>query len=181
MKDVISNQGLDYNSNVSSIKKKKAVHNLKISYYVKNNKLENIYKEKILDLEKEMTYTKECLQTAIEENEIWREEFYSANEALLNINIRYQNKIQELADLDNDMTNFLNSTNIGTIFLDSNLCIRKFTPSITKEIYLTTQDIGRPVHDISHNLINDELNKGTVEVMNSLKSSEKEVESKNGS
>jgi PAS domain S-box-containing protein len=181
MKNVISNHSLDYKNNVSSIKKKRTINNLKVSYYVKNNKLENIFKEKIVDLEKEMRDTKECLKTAIEENEIWREEFYTANEALLNINIRYQNKIQELADMDNDMTSFLNSTNIGTIFLDSNLCISKFTPSITKEIYLTTQDIGRPIHDISHNLINDELNKGIVQVMNSFKAFEKEIESKNGS
>lgn len=158
--------------------------------------------EKILELDKELMYTKECLQTATEENEITREEqqsaneelhasneelhctneeFHSTNEELLKINSQYQQKIQQLADLDNDMTNFLNSTKIGTIFLDSNLCIRKFTPSITKEINLKAQDIGRPMDHISNNLINDELNKGVIGVMNSLMSSEKEIRSKNGS
>ena len=109
------------------------------------------------------------------------EEFQSANEELLIINTRYQNKIKELAELHNDMTNYLNSTNIGTIFLDANLCVRKFTPSVTKEINLKGQDIGRPMHHITHNLIYDELNMGATKVMNSHMPSEKEIQSKNGS
>lgn len=202
MKNVISNNNLDYEYDVSSIKKVKAQDILKSNDYAKNKDLIKKLEEKILKLDKELTYTKECLQTATEENEITREElqsineelhatneelhntneeFHSANEELLKINTQYQHKIHELADLDNDMTNFLNSTNIGTIFLDSNLCIRKFTPSITKEINLKVQDIGRPMEHISHNLIYDELNKGAAEVMNSLMSSEKEIQSRNGS
>lgn len=196
MKNVILDKNLDFKYDVSSNKKIKALS------IFKNSDLNNKMNEKIISLEKELKYTKECLQTAIEESEVSREElqsaneeflasneelqstneeFYTVNEELLKINTRYQNKIQELADMDNDMTNFLNSTNIGTIFLDSNLCVRKFTSSITKEINLKAQDIDRPMQHISHNLINDELNNGANEVMNSLMSSEKEIQSKNGS
>jgi signal transduction histidine kinase len=135
-----------------------------------------------------LQYTKECLQSAIEEQIVYNEELQSTNEEyqsvnqeLLKINEQYQNKNQELADLYNDMTNFSNSTDIGTIFLDVNLCIRKFTPSITKEINLKAQDIGRPMNHLCHNFINDELNIGSMEVMNSHRSSEKEIKSKNGS
>ncbi len=170
--------------------------------WVEKHDLENKLKERMLDLEKELMYTKGCLQTAIEEGEISRIELQSANRKLLNFNeelqstneelqslneelmitnTQYQHKIQELADLDNDMTNVLNSINIGTVFLDANLCIRKFTPSITKEINLKAQDIGRPMHHITHNLIHDELYKGVTEVVHSLLPSEKEIQSKNGS
>jgi PAS domain S-box-containing protein len=79
----------------------------------------------------------------------------------------------------NDMTNFLNSTTIGTIFLDSNLCVRKFTPAITKEVNLIEQDIGRPISHISHNLKNEDLVKVSREVMDSLVPIEKEIWSSN--
>lgn len=157
--------------------------------------------ERISDLEQELQYTKESLQTSIEELETsseelqaaneellvsneelqsTNEELQSVNEELLIVNSQYQYKIQELADLNNDMINFLNSTNIGTIFLDTNLCVRKFTPAVTKEINLIEQDIGRPISHISHNLINEDIINESREVISNLTSIEKEVESTNG-
>jgi len=185
---------MDYNNNASFI--------IKTKDYIEGNDSQDKLNQRIIELENSLKYSNECLRTAIEECEIssqelqsvneellvsneelqqTNEEFQSITEELMIINGRYQNKIQELADLDSDMKNYLNSTNIGTIFLDSDLCIRRFTPSITKEINLKAQDIGRPMHDISHNLIDDELNNGANEIMNGLMPSEKEIQSKNGS
>ena len=156
--------------------------------HIGENDLEKKLNERILQLEEELQYTKECLQTSNEEHLVYdeelvsiNEEYQSANDELLKINTQYQYKNKELDDLYNDMTNYLNSTDIGTIFLDENLCIRKFTPSICKEINLKEQDIGRPMNHIVSNLINDELNMSASEVLNSHMSSEKEIESKNGS
>jgi two-component system CheB/CheR fusion protein len=155
---------------------------------------------RISDLEQELQYTKESLQISIEEIETSSEELQSANEELLVsneelhstneelqsvnqelmvVNTQYQYKIQELADLNNDMTNFLNSTTIGTIFLDSNLCVRKFTPAVTKEVNLIEQDLGRPISHISHNLINEDLVKESRNVMDNLIPIEKEIQSTN--
>ncbi|MBU3097905.1 MULTISPECIES: ATP-binding protein [Clostridium] len=150
--------------------------------------LEKKLNEKIMRLENELQHTKECLQSSNEEHLVYNEELLSANEEfkavndeLLKINTQYQHKNQELSDLYSDVTNYLNSTDIGTIFLDEKLCIRKFTPSITKEINLKVQDIGRPMQDISNNLINDDLNIGAIEVLSSHMLYEKEIQSKNGS
>jgi two-component system CheB/CheR fusion protein len=147
----------------------------------------NKYKEKIQQLEEELQHTKECLQTSNEEQLVYNEELLSTNEEiksvnneLMKINIQYQQKNEELADLYNDMKNYLNSTDIGTIFLDENLCIRKFTPSITKEINLKGKDIGRPLNHLVSNLINDDLNIGAGEVLSSGMMFEKETQSKNG-
>lgn len=157
--------------------------------------------ERINDLEQELQYTKESLQTSIEEIETSSEELQSANEELLVsneelhstneelqsvneelivVNTQYQYKIQELADLNNDMTNFINSTTIGTIFLDTNLCVRKFTPAVTREINLLEQDINRPINHISHNLIGEDIIKTSEEVMESLIPVEREVKSSHG-
>jgi len=158
------------------------------SEYIWKNDLEKKLNERIKQLEEELQSTKESLQTSNEEQLVYNEELLSTNEEyqavnneLLKINDQYQNKNKELADLYDDMTNYLNSADIGTIFLDENLCIRKFTPSITKEINLKVQDIGRPMHHISTNLINDDLNIGASEVLSSHMSYEKEIKSKNGS
>jgi len=177
MKNIISSISLNYkNDNVDE------------NEYIGKSDLEKKLNERIIQLEKELQYAKECLQTSNEEHLVYNEELLSTNEEiqsvndeLLKINIQYRYKNQELDDLYNDMTNYLNSGDIGTIFLDENLCIRKFTPSITKEINLKAQDIGRPMHHISNNLINDDLNRGAREVLNSHISSEKEIQSKNGS
>lgn len=161
--------------------------NVNKNEYIGKYALEKKLNERIIQLEKELQYTKECLQASNEEHLVYNEELQSTNEEyqavndeLLKINIQYQCKNQELADLYNDMTNYLNSADIGTVFLDENLCIRKFTPSITKEINLKEQDIGRPMHHLSNNLINDDLNVIASEVLISNMLCEREVESTNG-
>lgn len=162
--------------------------------------MEKKLNERITDLEHELQYTKESLQTAIEEIETsveelqcaneellvsneelknTNEELKSVNEELLKLNSQYQQKIQELADANNDMANFINSNNMGTIFLDTDLCIRRFTPAATKEINLMDQDIGRPISHISHNLGNEDLIKDSMEVLSSLIPREIEVHSCN--
>ncbi|MCB2294243.1 PAS domain-containing protein [Clostridium algoriphilum] len=176
MKNIMPNISMHYKND--SVDKNK---------YIGQHDLEKKLNERIIQLEEELQYTKECLQTSNEEHLVYNEELQSINEEyqavndeLLKINTQYQYKNQELADLYDDMTNYLDSADIGTIFLDENLCIRKFTPSITKEINLKEQDIGRPMNHISNNLINDDLNMGASEVLNSHMSYEKEIQSKNG-
>jgi signal transduction histidine kinase len=43
----------------------------------------------------------------------------------------------------------LNSTSIATLFLDTRLCIRRFTPAAVKLFSLIPSDIGRPIADIA--------------------------------
>jgi len=176
MKNIITIADLNYK-----------IDNAYINEYTGKNDLEIELNQRILKLEEELQYTKECLQVSNEEHLVYNEELQSANEEyqatneeLLRINAQYQYKIKELDDANNDMTNYLNSADIGTIFLDENLCIRKFTPRITKEINFKEQDIGRPMNHIVSNLINDDLNIGASEVLSSHKSYEKEIQSKNG-
>ena len=177
MKDIMPIVSLDYSDdNINKIE------------YIKKYNSQKKLNDRITQLEDELQYTKECLQASNEEHLVYNEELLSANEEfksvndeLLKINIQYQYKNQELKDLYNDMMNYLNSTDIGTVFLDENLCIRKFTPNITKEINLRVQDIGRPMRDIVSNLVNDDLNIGAMKVLNNHNLYEKEIQSKNGS
>ena len=52
------------------------------------------------------------------------------------------------------MEHLLNGTDVATLFLDRQLCIRKFTPRIAETFRVIPQDVGRPLrtfaHDLSH-------------------------------
>ncbi|HCS54621.1 MAG TPA: chemotaxis protein CheR [Planctomycetaceae bacterium] len=146
-----------------------------------NMDLDQASKEQLLALESELLYTKENLQSTVEEMETsneelqatneelvasneelqsTNEELHSVNEELYTVNAEYQKKIAELMELTADMDNLLHSTEVGVIFLDRELCIRKYTPKIGETFHLLPMDIGRRVdsfaHNIDHpNLVND--------------------------
>jgi two-component system CheB/CheR fusion protein len=155
----------------------------------------------IKDLEHELFHAKESLQTTIEELETSNEEFQasneelivaneelqstneelqSVNEELMAVNNEYQYKIQELTEMNNDMSNLFLSSNIATLFLDNNMNIRKFTPAITSEINLMDFDIGRPLSDITHQLKYDYLLVDAKRVLHTFTSIENEIQSKSG-
>lgn len=129
--------------------------------------------ERIVELEQELEHSKENLQATIEELETsneelqstneelvasneelqsTNEELHSVNEELYTVNTEHQNKIEELTELTNDMDNLLRSTEIGTVFLDATLHIRKFTPAMTETMNLLPRDLGRPIEHLAHNI-----------------------------
>ena len=78
------------------------------------------------------------------------------------------------------MKNLLDSTRIATLFLDSQLRIRRFTSEATKIINLIQSDVGRPVNHIVSNLEQDTLSRDAQEVLDSLVSKERAVRTKDG-
>ncbi|MGM0501201.1 MAG: chemotaxis protein CheB [Bacillota bacterium] len=157
--------------------------------------------DRIDELEKELDYTKENLQSTIEELEAsnqelqatneellaaneelqsTNEELESVNEELITVNSEHQEKIEELTRLNNDINNLLKSTNIGTIFLDEDLRIRKFTPVVKDNFNLKDRDVGRPLHDISHSIKYEGLFTDCEEVLETLIPKQTRVEARNG-
>lgn len=163
---------------------------------------------RVLDLEQELNSTKESLQTTIEELETSneelkstneelqstneelqstneeletsKEELQSINEELITVNAELQIKLDELSEAHNDITNLLASTDIATVFLDSQLQIKRFTPAIAPVVSLIAGDIGRPISHLANNLQDEQLTQDAKEVLGTLASKEKEVRSKNG-
>ena len=105
--------------------------------------------EELQTTNEEQQATNEELMAANEELQSTNEELQSTNEELYTVNTEYQSKIQELSELNTDIDNLLRSTDIGTLFLDRNLLIRKFTPAARDVIKVREGDIGRPIDDIS--------------------------------
>jgi len=159
------------------------------------------FHEQYAELERELVLTKENLQATIEELETSNEELQSTNEELIasneelqstneelqsvneelyTVNTEYQHKIDELVQLNNDINNLLNNTDVGTLFLDNQLKIRRYTPVITKLINIIEMDIGRPIHHLSRNSDYPNLIEDIEEVQRTLIPKEVEIRVKCG-
>jgi two-component system CheB/CheR fusion protein len=131
--------------------------------------------EELKSANEEMQSTNEELQSTNEELETSREELQSVNEELMTVNSELQAKIEQLTDVENDLKNLLDNINIGTVFLDRHLTIRRFTRDATRIYRLVTSDVGRPLADIKSNLEDDDLTGVAETVLGSLVSCEREV------
>jgi two-component system CheB/CheR fusion protein len=91
----------------------------------------------------------EELQSANEELETSKEELQSLNEELSTVNHELLEKVNELDVANNDILNLIASTEIATLFLDTDLHIQRFTPPTTALFNLRLTDLGRPLGDIT--------------------------------
>jgi len=108
--------------------------------------------EELKSSNEEMQSVNEELQSTNEELETSREELQSINEELSTVNSELQTKVSDLFRANNDMNNLLAGTGIGTIFVDFQLRIIRFTPMVTSIVNLIESDLGRPVGHIVYNL-----------------------------
>lgn len=136
--------------------------------------------EELKSTNEELQSTNEELQSTNEEIETSKEELQSLNEESLTVNAELQSRIDQLSVINDDMKNLLDSTNIATIFLDTDLCIRRFTPKIASIISLAVMDTGRPIKHFASNLIDVDLTKYAEQVLDNLAVKEVEVQSNNG-
>ncbi len=109
--------------------------------------------EELKSTNEELQSTNEELQSTNEELTTSREEMQSLNEELQTVNAEQQSKMDELARINNDMRNLLNSTEIVTVFLDNDLHVRRFTSGANKLFKLIPGDVGRPLSDIASDLL----------------------------
>jgi two-component system CheB/CheR fusion protein len=104
-----------------------------------------------------MQATNEELVASNEELQSTNEELHSVNEELYTVNAEYQQKIAELKELNTDMAHLLEGTDVGTVFLDAELRIRRFTSRIAGVFRIQPFDVGRRISDFSHNIERPQL------------------------
>jgi two-component system, chemotaxis family, CheB/CheR fusion protein len=119
-------------------------------------------------------------RAAGEELETGREEIQSINEELTAINQEHQSTIEELKRSNDDLQNLIESTEIGTIFLDRNMRVRRFTPAAAAIFNFTPSDQGRRLSDITHKLGYPNFYDDVERVLATLERAENEVESDSG-
>jgi len=108
--------------------------------------------EELKSTNEELQSTNEELQSSNEELETSKEELQSLNEETITVNSELNAKIEQLTNIQNDMKNLLDSVGTGTLFLDHQLVIRRYTSAAVKVYRLIGSDVGRPLSDITSNL-----------------------------
>ena len=163
--------------------------------------LDGVSLDRINELEEELQYTKENLQSTVEEMETTNEELqatneelvasneelqstneelHSVNEELYTVNAEHQKKITELTELTDDMDNLLRSTEVGTIFVDRELTIRKLTPQIAHVFQLVPQDVGRTLNAFTHSIKHESLMDDVQRVIELEEAFELDVQDRHG-
>ena len=117
----------------------------------------------------------EELQSANEELETSREEVQSVNEELTTVNGELAHRVQELTRATSDLKNFLESTQIASVFLDNEMRVMNFTPAITQVLHLVETDAGRPISHIKAKIPIEELYDDVRRVLRTLASIEREL------
>ena len=135
--------------------------------------LDSVSRDRLRTLETELAYSRETLQATIEELETsneemqatneelvaaneelqsTNEELHSVNEELYTVNAEYQQKIAELKEANADIQHLLEGTDVGTLFLDRDLRIRRYTAKMASVFRIQSHDVGREISDFSHNI-----------------------------
>ncbi len=118
----------------------------------------------------------EELQSANEELETSKEELQSVNEELTTVNGELAHRVHELTRATSDLKNFLESTQIATVFLDNDLKVMNFTPAVTEIFHLVETDIGRPIAHIKSRIPFEDLQEDARRVLRTLNSVERAVQ-----
>lgn len=161
----------------------------------------DVSRDQIRQLEDDLRYSRENLQSTIEELETsneelqatneeliasneelqsTNEELHSLNEELYSVNSEHQRKIEELAELNRDMNHLLENTDVATVFLDSELKIRRFTSRVREVFELIDEDVGRSIHVFGSKLRIDDLVERLTDVLQTGSPYEREVQSSDG-
>src|SRR5262249_8404093 len=127
----------------------------------------------------ELQSINEEYRSTSEELETSKEELQSINEELQTANTELKLKLEAISRAHSDLQNLLAATDFGTLFLDSNLRIKRFTVRATDLFSITPSDEGRPISDFSHQLEYDELIQDTRRVLSDLVPIRKEIHSRN--
>ncbi|MGB9178625.1 MAG: CheR family methyltransferase [Pyrinomonadaceae bacterium] len=128
----------------------------------------------------ELQAINEELRSTAEELETSKEELQSVNEELTTVNQELKIKIEELSQANDDFRNLMNSTDIGTIFLDRALRLKLFTPRARDIFNLIPSDIGRPLSHITTQLADADLLADLERVLASLQPVQREVLTREG-
>ena len=145
-----------------------AVHDLEIA----NEEHKAIHQE-AMSANEEFQTTNEELMTS-------REELQSLNEELTALNSQLQETLERQRSTSNDLQNILDSSGVATLFLDSDLNIRFFTPAAKSLFRVIATDIGRPLADLSPLAVDRDLLADARVVLTSLAPLGREIETDGG-
>jgi two-component system CheB/CheR fusion protein len=136
--------------------------------------------EELRAANEELQSINEEYRSTSEELETSKEELQSINEELQTVNSELKLKLEAISRAHSDLQNLVAATEIGTLFLDSRLRIKRFTDRVTDLFRITLSDEGRPITDFAHQLEYEDLVKDARAVLADLTPIRREIRSRNG-
>jgi two-component system CheB/CheR fusion protein len=136
--------------------------------------------EELKAANEEIQSANEELQSTNEELETAKEELQSTNEELATVNDELENRNQDLGEANSDLTNLLASVNLPILILGPDLCIRQFTPQAQRLLNLIAGDLGRPIGNIKPNLEIPDLEERVNAVIDQVSAQEFELQDRDG-
>src|SRR5208337_4732168 len=137
--------------------------------------------EELRAANEELQSINEEYRSTAEELETSREELQSINEELQTVNAELKTKLESVSRAHSDVQNLMAATDVGILFLDTQLRIKRFTPRIAELFNVAEGDEGRSITDFTHSLDYENLAGDARAMLRDLSSSEREVRSRNGS
>jgi two-component system CheB/CheR fusion protein len=136
--------------------------------------------EQLKSANEEIQSANEELQSTIEELETAKEELQSTNEELATVNCELENRNNDLAEANSDLGNLLVSVHLPVLILGPDLRIRQFTPQAEKLFNLISSDLGRPIGNIKPNIEIPDLETRVQAVIDQVTPQALEVQDKDG-
>lgn len=135
--------------------------------------------EELRAANEELQSINEEYRSTSEELETSKEELQSVNEELQTVNNELKLKLEGVSRANSDLQNLMAATDVGTLFLDQALRIKRFTPRLTDLFNITVNDEGRPITDFTHQLDYEGLTADAKAVLRNLTPIEREVQTRN--
>jgi two-component system CheB/CheR fusion protein len=136
--------------------------------------------EELRAANEELQSINEEYRSTSEELETSKEELQSINEELQTVNSELKLKLEGISRAHSDLQNLMAAADFGTLFLDTALRIKRFTPQVTELFNITANDEGRPITDFTHQLNYEGLAEQARAVLRELTPIEHEVQSRDG-
>ncbi len=136
--------------------------------------------EELRAANEELQSINEEYRSTAEELETSKEELQSINEELQTVNSELKSKLDSISRAHSDIQNLMAATDVGILFLDNQLRIKRFTPRVADLFNVVTGDEGRSITDFTNSLNYEAFAAAAQEVLRTLAVSEREVCSRNG-
>ncbi|NTW02826.1 MAG: hypothetical protein HGA19_16360 [Oscillochloris sp.] len=114
-------------------------------------------------------------ESAVEELALQREELQTLNEELLTINQEQRQTLTRLNRVNADLHNLMSSVDIGILFLDRELRVKRYTPQMQTLFHIHPSDLGLPLAHFAHQLQYDALIDDAHLLLTEIRPTEREV------
>lgn len=136
--------------------------------------------EQLRAANEELQSINEEYRSTSEQLKVSKAELQSINEELQAVNSELKLRLEAVSRAHSDLQNLVAATDVGTLFLDADLRIKRFTERVTDLFIITRADEGRSIADFANQLEYEDLVKDVRIVLADLTPLRREVRSRAG-